>query len=95
MAYKIFDKGDYFIPLLKNDIINVLSYELIDLLMRILQKNERNRITSDQLLQHSFIKNDYTKLHKIKLDEINPKYLNESKDCIVLNINTQFYIKKI
>jgi len=86
---KKLEDGTYKINLKNIDV----SYEQVDFLIRLLQKNESQRLNSDMLGNHSFIKNNIIKFHKIKKEDLNPDYVEG--DNLVLNINTRINIKDI
>jgi len=86
-----FEIGRYYIKKTSNNI----SYELIDLISRLLQKKKELRINSQSVLMHAFIVNPIELQHMVNLDDIKSEYLSEKSTLINLNINECMNVKNI
>ena len=86
-----FEIGRYYIKKTSNNI----SYQLIDLISRLLQKKKELRINSQSVLMHAFIVNPIELQHMVNLDDIKSEYLSEKSTLINLNINECMNVKNI
>ncbi len=85
------DFGMYSINLYSNDI----SYEYIDIISHCLQKDCKNRLNMDQLLNHSYFKEESNKHHLVNIHFLKGEYMGKGKNTeLILNINKLINIKE-
>jgi len=88
---KRLELGQYLISLKSN----TLSFEYVDLITRLLQKDNINRVNMDQIFNHFYFQSPLQNHHLIDIKEINEEFLDKNREYIVLNINKKININSI